>query len=240
MTGFGLLTTRRRRASAEEIVVYSVHQSFFLWALLLAGFVGAECVKHWPGSAHVWGWIYLAVLLYTLVTLLFDVNTTKFLLWLGVFGFIWLAARYVEDLKHVPVVSGFAHYFGALHPSLDVGFATAISWLLLPSWILSLFHSFSQGRKTFTPNSIEETHMGHGCEIIDRSGLKFRRRYRDLFETILGLGACDLEAIDGNGHTVKRWENILFLAFTWDRLDEMLHQRAATMEPADNAANPAH
>ncbi len=241
LTGFGLFSTPRRRNKNEEIVVYAVHQSFFLWALLLTGFVGAECVKHWSGSAPVWGWVYLWVLLYTFVSVLFDVNTSKFLLWFGIFAFLWLAARYMEDLNHVPVVSSFVAYFRGLHPKLDPGFATAISWLLLPPWIGSLFHTFSQGRKTFTPNSIEETHMGHGCEIIDRSGLKFRRRYRDIFETILGMGACDLEAIDANGHTVKKWDNILFLAFTWDRLDQVLHQRSATMEaPIDDAKDGAH
>jgi len=235
LTGFGLFS--RRSKNSDEIVVYAVHQSFFLWALLLTGFIGAACVKHWPASEVVWGWLYLWILLYTLVSLLFDVNTSKFLLWFGVFCFIWLAARYMEDLKHVPVVSHVLLYFHNLKPALDPGFATAISWLLLPPWIGSLFHTFSQGRKTFTPNSIEETHMGHGCEIIDRSGLKFRRRYRDIFETILGMGACDLEAIDGSGKSVKQWPNILFLAFTWDRLDKVLHQRAATMEkPANEAA----
>jgi len=236
-TGFGLFASRRRKP--DEIVLYAVHQSFFLWALLLAGFIGAACVKTWPGTEVMWGWIYLWVLLYTLVSLLFDVNTGKFLLWFGVFSFIWLAARYIEDLKHVPVVSHFFRYFHELRPALDPGFATAISWLLLPPWIGSLFHTFGQGRKTFTPNSIEESHMGHGNEIIDRSGLKFRRRYRDIFETILGMGACDLEAIDGNGNTVKRWGNILFLAFTWDKLDQVLHQRAATVESSDKNAAEA-
>ncbi|CAN5478862.1 hypothetical protein BH10PLA1_BH10PLA1_14800 [soil metagenome] len=236
-TGFGLFA--RRKHKQDEIVVYAVHQSFFLWALLLAGFVGSACVKQWPGSNIVWGWIYLWVLLYTLASLLFDVNTGKFLLWFGILCFIWLAARYMEDLKHVPVVSQFLRYFRESKPGLDPGFARTLSWALLPPWIGSLFHTFSQGRKTFTPNSIEETHMGHGCEIIDRSGLKFRRRYRDIFETILGMGACDLEAIDGNGNTVKRWGNILFLAFTWNKLDAVLHQRSATMEPASSDSNDA-
>lgn len=73
------------------------------------------------------------------------------------------------------------------------------------------------------PNSIEERFLGERREIIDRSGLKFRTRYRDLFETILGRGAGDLEAVDGNQHVVKRWNNILFLCFVWPKLDEILH-----------------
>ena len=60
LTGFGLLGHLRRtsRENSEEIVVYAVHQSFFLWALVLVGFVGAEFVRHW-GHAVIWGWLYV-------------------------------------------------------------------------------------------------------------------------------------------------------------------------------------
>jgi hypothetical protein len=105
-----------------------------------------------------------------------------------------------------------------------------MSWLLLIPWIGALFHSFGRGRKVFSPNTIEEWFVGEGREITDRSGLKFRSRYRDLFETALGFGAGDLEAVDGNHHVVKRWENVLFLAFVWRRLDMILHQRSAVVE----------
>jgi hypothetical protein len=104
---------------------------------------------------------------------------------------------------------------------------------MLGPWIGALFYSFGQGRKVFSPNSIEEWYLGEGREITDRSGLKFRSRYGDVFETALGLGSGDLEAIDGNGIVVKRWHNILFLLFAWRRLDEILHQRSAVV---DNAA----
>ena len=29
---------------------------------------------------------------------------------------------------------------------------------------------------------------------------------------------------------MKKWDNILFLAFIWPKLDEILHQRAATVD----------
>ncbi len=235
LTGFGLfgdIGGRSARLKSEEVVVYAVHQSFFLWALVLTGFVGATLTRHWPSHSVLWGWIYAWVLLYTLVTLLFDVNTIRFLLWVGVFSFAWLASKYLEDMNYVPVLTGFFAYFHGLRPQLDPGFATVISWILLPAWIGSLFATFSRGRKTFSPNSVEEWYLGEGCEITDRAGLKFRTRYRDLFETLLGLGAGDLEAIDGSGHVVKRWSNILFLAFTWKRLDEILHQRSAVVDNA--------
>jgi hypothetical protein len=230
LTGFGLLGHLGRKKDSEEVVVYAVHQSFFLWALILVGFVGAVFVSHWPGSAVVWGWVYLWVLMYTLVTVLFDVNTTRFVLWVGIFSFLWLAARYLEDLKHIPVVTDVLWYFASLRPQLSSGFAMIVSWLLLPAWIGSLFQTFSWGRKMFTPNSIEEWHLGEGSEVTDRSGLKFRTRYRDIFESVLGLGAGDLEAINGSGQVVKRWPNILFLAFTWKQLDAILHQRASLVD----------
>jgi hypothetical protein len=235
LSGFGLighLVGRRRRGAhrTEEIVVYTVHPSFYLWLIILVGFVAAPCVTRWPGTATAWGWAYVFALIYTIVTLLFDISTLKALLWGGIFLLLWLASTYLEDLKHLTVLSGVWRYLARLHPTLDAGTASVISWLLLVPWIGALFHTFCRGRKAFSPNSIEERFVGEGREITDRSGLKFRTRYRDLFETVLGLGACDLEAVDANHHVVKRWENILFLSFLWPHLDEILHQRAAVVE----------
>jgi len=132
------------------------------------------------------------------------------------------------------LLSGVFDHMRSLRPTLNAGFAGVMSWLLLFPWIGGLFHAFSRGRKTFSPNSIEEWFLGEGREILDRNGLKFRSRYRDLFESLLGLGAGDLEAVDNNQQVVKRWESILFLFFVWRKLDQVLHQRAAVMETVAN------
>jgi hypothetical protein len=238
LTGFGLLghlLGRSRAASRgkpEEIVVYTVPRAFFLWALILVGFVAAAWVRHDPHTAVLWGWVYVWVLLYTFVTLVFDTSTWKFLLWAGIATLVWLTSKYLEDVRDMYLLSGVLAYLRDLHPRLDAGFATVISWLLLFPWVGGLFHAFGRGRKTFSPNGIEEWFLGEGREILDRSGLKFRSRYRDVFETLLGFGAGDLEAVDANQHVVKRWEGILFLFFHWRRLDEVLHQRAAVVDTA--------
>ncbi len=236
LSGFGLLGAifgrKSSRTKSEEVIVYCVHRSFFLWLLILVGFVSAAFVNYETMAAGVCGWIYVVTLLLTFTTLLFDVNSLKFLLWTGIFAFIWILSKYLEELKHIPVLSSLFLYLKNLNPKLDPGFAKMMSWLLLGPWLGSLFLSFCRGRKTFSPNSIEEWYLGEGCEITDRNGLKFHSRYRDLFETLLGLGAGDLEAVDSNGNVVKRWENVLFLMFSWRKLDEILHQRAAMVDNA--------
>jgi hypothetical protein len=238
LTGFGLIGYIRRRqtgaAKTEEIVLYTVHRSFYLWSLILVGFIGAFCVNHWKASEHTWGWIYIFVLLYTITSLLFDVSTLKALLWGGIFLLIWIGSKYLEDMKHMTLLSGVTRYLAGLKPTLDPGTASVVSWMLVIPWVGSLFHSFTRGRKTFSPNSIEEWFMGEGREILDRTGLKFRSRYRDLFEMVLGLGAGDVEAINNHQTVVKKWENILFLAFVWNRLDQILHQRSLVVDNAPN------
>ena len=236
LTGFGLIGALRRRRSgstkSEEIVVYTVHRSFYLWGLIVTGFVGSFCVRHWDRGHGVWGWIYVFVLLYTIASMLFDISTMKALLWGGIFALVWVTSKYLEAVKGLVVLSAVRDYLRSLHPQLDPGTASVLSWLLLVPWVGSLFHSFTRGRKTFSPNSIEEWFMGEGREITDRSGLKFRTRYRDLFESILGLGSGDLEAINNHQDVVKRWENILFLAFIWPKLDQILHQRSVGVDNA--------
>jgi hypothetical protein len=234
VTGFGLIPAilGAKHRKNDEIVTYSVHRSFFLWGIILTGFVGALWVYHWPGSALVWGWIYLFVLLYTFVTLLYDVSTPRALIWGGVVLLIWISSRYLEQVRGMILLTGVFHFMRSLHPTLNPGFATVLSFMLLIPWIASLFHSFCYGRTIFSPNTIEEWHLGIGSEITDRTGMKFRSHYRDWLETILGLGAGDIEAVDPNHAVVKRWENIVFLVFQWKRLDQVFHQRAATVDNA--------
>ena len=101
-------------------------------------------------------------------------------------------------------------------------------------WIGSLLHMALNGRKKFTPNEIGEFHFGEGSELTDRSGLRFRTRYRDVLETILSFGGGDLLAFDNHQTVVKRWDNVIGLFFFWKDLDRVLHQRAAVMDSGEH------
>jgi hypothetical protein len=221
---------RGRRGNIDEVTVYSAHPSFFLWLLILVGFVSAAVVHRSPDWAGFFGWFYVWVMLYFLVMLMYDFSARKLGLWVLIFALIWLAARYVELLKNVAVLSGLFDYFRSLQPQLDPGFTTALSWLLMLPWIGSLLHMALNGRKKFTPNEIGEFHFGEGSELTDRQGLRFRTKYRDVLETILTFGGGDLLAVDNHQNVIKRWDNIIGLFFFWNDLDRVLHQRAAVMD----------
>jgi hypothetical protein len=133
----------------------------------------------------------------------------------------------------VAVVGRIFQYLSDLNPTLDPGTATAISWLLLLPWIGSLFEMFLNRRKRVSPNEIAEFHFGEGSELTDRTGLRFRTRYRDVLETLLSFGGGDLLAFDNHGMVVKQYENIIGLYFLWPRLDRVLHQRVSVIEDAD-------
>jgi hypothetical protein len=124
----------------------------------------------------------------------------------------------------------------SLQPALSPGWVSAFSWLLIIPWITSLVHTFGWGRVTISPNGVEEWHLGQGSEITDRVGLKFRSRYYDILETLLGAGAGTLEALNNDHSVVKKYDNVLFLYFWWVRLDEILHQRAAVIDNAPDDA----
>ena len=173
-------------------------------------------------------------MLYFLVMLMYDFSARKLGLWVLIFTLIWFAARYVELLKNITVLSNLFDYFRSLQPELDPGFATALSWLLLLPWIGSLLHMALNGRKKFTPNEIGEFHFGEGSELTDRQGLRFRTQYRDVLETILTFGGGDLLAVDNHQNVIKRWDNIIGLFFFWKDLDRVLHQRAAVMDSGED------
>ena len=217
---------RRRRKPLDVITVYSAHPSFFLWLLILTGFGTGAVVRHSPNMAIPMGWLFIWVLVYFLVSLLYDLSTRALLLWIGIFMLIWLLSKYVEHLKNVAVLGYVFEYLGQLEPRLDAGMATVIGWLLLLPWIGSVFHMVLNGRKRFSPNEIGEFHFGEGSELTDRTGLRFRTRYRDVLETILTFGGGDLLAVDNHHNVIKQWDNILGLFFVWNDLDRILHQRS--------------
>jgi hypothetical protein len=221
---------RGRRGNIDEVTVYSAHPSFFLWLLIVVGFVSAAIVTRAPDWAGFFGWLYVWVLLYFLVTMLYDFSARKVVLWVLIFALIWFASKYLELLKHIAVLTPVFDYLASLQPKLDPGTVTVLSWLLLLPWIGSLFHMALNGRKKFSPNEIGEFHFGEGSELTDRSGLRFRTKYRDVLETILTFGGGDLLAVDNHQNVIKRWDNIIGLFFFWKDLDRVLHQRAAVMD----------
>jgi len=223
----------RGRRHAESVVVYSAPPSFFLWLLILTGFVSAWVVNSQWLSPEIAGWIYVWVLVYFIVTLLFDLSTHRLLLWIGIFSLIWLLSKYVEHVRNVAVLGFVFEYLASLKPKLDAGTATVLSWLLLLPWIGSLFYMVFNGRKQFTPNEIGEFHFGEGSELTDRSGLRFRTNYRDILETVLTFGGGDLLAVDNHQNVIKRWDNIIGLFFSWKDLDRILHQRSVVDDDND-------
>ena len=225
---------RGRRGTIDEVTVYSAHPSFFLWLLIAVGFISAAVVERTPSWAGFFGWFYVWVMLYFLVTLLYDFSARKLGLWVLIFGLIWITAKYVELLKQVAVLTPLFDYLASLQPKLDPGSATVLSWLLLLPWIGSLLHMALNGRKKFTPNEIGEFHFGEGSELTDRAGLRFRTKYRDVLETILTFGGGDLLAVDNHQNVIKRWDNIIGLYFFWNDLDRVLHQRAAVMDSGEH------
>jgi hypothetical protein len=223
-----VVLVRGRRGNLDEVTVYSAHPSFFLWLLIAVGFISAAIVTRAPAWTGFFGWLYVWVLVYFLVTLLYDFSTRKLALWTLIFTLIWLASKYVELLKQIAVLSSVFEYLASLQPKLDPGSVTVLSWLLLLPWIGALLHMALNGRKRFTPNEIGEFHFGEGSELTDRTGLRFRTKYRDVLETVLTFGGGDLIAVDNHQNVIKRWDNIIGLFFFWNDLDRVLHQRAVS------------
>jgi hypothetical protein len=234
MVTLPVLLVRGRRGGMDEVTVYSAHPSFFLWLLIAVGFISSAIVSRAPNWTEFFGWLYVWVLLYFMVTLLYDFSVRKLALWALIFTLIWVASRYVELLNSITLLSTLFDYLRSLHPRFDPGTATVLSWLLLLPWIGSLMHMALNGRKRFTPNEIGEFHFGEGSELTDRTGLRFRTQYRDVLETILTFGGGDLLAVDNHQNIIKRWDNIIGLFFFWKDLDRVLHQRAV-METGDDA-----
>jgi hypothetical protein len=234
---FPSLLRRRRGGVPDEVTVYSAPPSFCLWILILAGFIGSPIVRAYPQYAGIAGWLYTGVIVFLLITFLYDISTKKLALWIGIFLLLFLSSEYVEHVRNIAILGWVSNYLAELQPKLDPGTATVMSWVLLFPWIGSVLDMLLNRCKRFSPNEIAEFHFGDGNELTDRSGLRFRTKYRDLLETLLTFGGGDLLAVDNHQNVIKRYENIIGLYFKWNALDRVLHQRAALIE--DDKDDPA-
>ena len=231
-TGFGLFAKfKTKNYKYDEITVYKVHNAFFLLGIILTGWISSWFANHYPSTSLTMGWIYVWVAIYTILAVLFDLSVLKSALTTVIVGFVWISSAYLESVQGLSLLSWVFAYISGLKPALSPGFASVMSWLLLIPWVWSVFYMFSYGRVTISANGIEEFHLGVGSEITDRWGLKFRTRYDDVLEWVLGFGCGNLVAFN-NEKQVKQYDNILMLYFWWSRLDELLHQRSAVVDSA--------
>jgi hypothetical protein len=227
------------RDGSNQVTVYSAHPSFYLWLPIFIGFIGSWWVRWQPAAEHFFGWLYIWVLMFFIVTLLYDFSIRKLGVWLGIFTLIWLTSKWFEDVKEWVLLGHVFGYLASLEPKLDPGMATVLSWLLLLPWFGSLIFMSLNGRKTFSPNEISEQSFGEGKELTDRSGLRFRTKYKDLLETLLTFGGGELQAVDNHQNVIKHWDNIVGLYFLWADLDTILHERSVvdSKKPGDATAS---
>jgi hypothetical protein len=198
--------------------------------LILFGWITSTVIYHFPAHAIWWTWAYLTVLIYTFMLLMFDVTLLKLVIAVGAFLLVVVTAKYVEAVRHIVLIGHLTNHFRNLRPQMSGGFGSVVSWVLFLPWLAMLAEAFRSGRKSFSPNGIEERDLMVGTELTDRSGLHFYCRYPDLLETILGFGSGSIIAKDGTGKTVKEWPRILGLFFKWKRIDSILQQRATFID----------
>jgi hypothetical protein len=217
------------KSKIDEMIVYCAPPAFFLWVVILVGFVlNLLCPKIvTPGAG---AWVFIFTLIYFILALLYDMSLKKLILCSLVVAVLWLFAKYMESLHNIVILGAIMKYFAALNPQFDNGTVSVICWLLLIPWVASLFEMVFNRKKKFSPNEIAEYHFGEGSELTDRTGLRFMTKYRDVLETLLGFGGGDLIAVDNQQRVIKRYENIVGLWFKWDKLDRILQQRSILVD----------
>lgn len=226
---------RRRSRQQDSLTLCSVDAGFFLWVMIVAGFLLAWVVRLDPLVAVGAGWAYAWLSLLFFASIMYDLNAKKLAIWSVVFFAVWMALKYGEDVQHWIVLGTITHHLATLDPKLDPGYASVISWLSIIPFGYSVFHMLAFGQKRFTPNEVCEYRLFEGDEYLDRQGVKFKTRYRDILETLLTFGGGDIIVLDNHGAEFKRFPNMLFLYFLWPKLERIIEQRAVVEDGGESA-----
>jgi hypothetical protein len=123
--------TPRPRFKVEETICYSVHPSFYLWPLIIFGWIIGALIHYNPSHALGYSWMYIWILFYTTMMLMFDIGAIKLVVASAFLGLIIVSAKY-SIRAYLQAFSAFAAYYelwsacgvelDVLYPLVDYGY----------------------------------------------------------------------------------------------------------------------
>ncbi len=206
----------------------------YLWPIMVIGWVGPWLTsgdKPWV-SAGVMGWIWITVMLIVIICIGSDTDRNKTAALAAVVIIFWLGGLLLEAKKGIPVLSNVYDFFAGYNVQFDPGTAGVFSMATLVLLFFVIGSAWFDGRYEITTREITHKRLFRTSDSLPRAAKRIKRDWRDLIETILGLGAGDVIVLDTNSNVVMRIPNVPFLWFFRQDVDHIL-EVLATTEVAD-------
>ncbi len=199
----------------------------YCWPIMLMGFIGA-LATHWGASPIVIGWIYVWVILLTLIVLGTDISRNSILVWALVVGLVLAVGALVNAKFQIPVLHWIYSHFAAHGVQFNYGIGMSLSELLLIVFVVIGFQALLDGRHEISSREVTHRRFLRASESWPLNINRVRMDWPDLMEMFVLFGAGHLVIIDQDRREVLRIPNIPFLWFFRDEVNRILDIMATT------------
>jgi hypothetical protein len=223
----------KKRHAPSEMRFGSYPLFVLFWPLVLAGEICAWLVQWKPGWSENIGWVYITVMLTCFIAVGFDVRRNLAIGWLLFVGLFWVAGLYVNEAKHIPVLSHLREFLAAFDATVTPGFLHATSLLILIGLIGTWVNVMINHRWRVTHNELHLSRRAEGEDAIARGAKRISVEYPDVFELLL-LGAGHVVVRDSKGREeIRRIPRVPLLFFRENQLDSITEAWAVTNQTDD-------
>ena len=249
---------QERATQAHYVRFFGFPKLFFVWPLILAGFVfwpfappvtvtcppaspseqaadaqpaaeeGAWVVRPYSGRLETLGWAYIWVAVVVIMALGVDIDRNQFIFWLVVVALIWVFGLWLKDVKQITVVGDIVRWFGQRDVQYNRALGLTISVILLVPFVLLMCWAVINDRWRITHNEFEHYSFGRTDESLGRGAKTIRTTFPDVLEFLLGLAGTLIVYNASGTRELRRIPHVMFLPLVRRRLNQVLESTQVT------------
>lgn len=220
---------RYREAQGTQVLAFTSFNSLiYAWPVAAVGLLLHLAWWTGIGGAETLGWIWLTVIIFTLILLGTDINRTAMLVWFLGIGLVLALGALLNAYYHIPLLGYIYRHFDRLEVRFDPGTSAALSELVLLMLAVVVVHALLDGSHEISSREITHRRFLRANESWPLGLNRVKLDWPDLMEMIVLFGAGHMVIIDQDRKEVLRIPNIPFLWFFRRDVERVLEIMATT------------
>ncbi len=223
------------RIGAREGMQIASFSSFpsliYTWPICAMSWVAVIALQVAPDSATI-GWLWLIVVLFTLIVIATDVGRNTALGWALFTALLFACGALLYANFKIPILGMLYDHFAGLNVRMDKGLAwAAAEWTTL-MLAITIMVALLDGQHEISSREMTHRRFLRTSENWPLTMNRVRLEWPDMLEMCVLFGAGHLVIIDQDRREILRIMNVPFLWFFRDEVSRILDVMATTEVPA--------
>ena len=222
----------------RQVVFHTYPKLIFAWPIIAIGLVLWPLVGNWGFTPEVCGWVFLGVITVTLLTLGVDLERDHAVFWAVVFLAVFFLGKWLDArFDGFTLLGDLYRWLADLDVAYSASLGLALSFMLLPPYVVMLIYARLQHRWRITHNEFEHYSWGRADDSLARGAKRVRSTYPDLLELLL-CGAGTLVVYSATGRTeLRRIPHVPMIFRVRKRINLLLESTSVTHHHDDVLAD---